>query len=251
MHILYGIDYFVHVVASMLGLLAMLPPLLARKGGRAHTLAGAVFVRAMLVSAVTGALLAAAWVVAPETFRASQAPTAARLSGLFLILIGALTGNAVVQAQRAIERKRAPAPQVNLRHLGSIVPLVTVGLTALVVGARHGHLLSLIFGPLALLVALGDLAFVLRPLPHPRAYLYQHIRAMGTASISAVTAFTVLGGRRLFGADIFGGNTWLLWVLPGMLLGPLFARWVRVYKRRFEGKRTPTPGPKGDLPESA
>jgi hypothetical protein len=251
MRTLYGIDYVIHVLASCLGLLAMLPPLLARKGGRIHTRAGAVFVYAMATSALTGALLAAAWVSAPATFRPSETPAAARLSGLFLMLIGALTGNAVVQGQLAIARKRAPGPQVSLRSLGTIVLLIAVGLTALVVGGGRGHVLSLIFGPLALLVSVGDLAFALRPLPHPRAYLYQHIRAMGTACISAVTAFTVLGARRLFGGDIFAGNAWISWVLPGVLLGPVFVRWLRIYQRKFEGTRRLAARPAGHAREPA
>ncbi|MET0342226.1 MAG: hypothetical protein ABW252_14575 [Polyangiales bacterium] len=238
MQTLYTVVLVAHVLASTVGLLSLLPPLVATKGGRVHARAGRIFVRSMMVSALTGAALAVSWMVAPALFRSHEAPANARVGGAFLLLIGTLTGNAVLTAMRALDRKRAPAPQANPRTLGSVVALALVALGSLVAGIAHGHVLSLLFGALSLFVAAGDLAFACRPLSHPRAYLYQHIRSMGTASISAVTAFAVIGGRRLLGDQVLGDQAWVLWVLPGLLLGPLFARWVRVYKRKFEGAPT-------------
>ena len=235
METLYAIVLFTHVLASAVGLIALLPPLVAKKGGRIHGTVGRVFVRGMLISSLTGIALAASWMVAPAIFRTTEAPAAARVSGSFLLLIGVLTGNAVLTAMRALDRKRAPAPQVDLRNVGSIGALIVTALASLAVGYASGRWLSVWFGALSLFVAAGDLAFACRPLSHPRAYLYQHIRAMGTASISAVTAFAVIGGRRFFGEQVLGDQAWLMWVLPGLVLGPLFARWVRVYKRKFEG----------------
>lgn len=235
METLYAIALVTHVLASAVGLIALLPPLFAKKGGRIHGTVGRVFVRGMLISSLTGAVLAVSWMVAPATFRASEAPAAARVSGSFLLLIGVLTGHAVLMAMHALERKRAPAPQANLRNLASTIALIVTALASLVIGCASGRWLSVGFGALSLFVAAGDLAFACRPLSHPRAYLYQHIRSMGTASISAVTAFAVIGGRRFLGEDVLGDQAWLMWVLPGLVLGPLFAYWVRVYKRKFEG----------------
>lgn len=236
MQAIYLAVFVLHVAASALGLAAMFPPLFAKKGGHVHARSGWVFTYGMLGSALTGAVLALAWTLAPHIFRPAEAPEVARVNGVFLGLIGALTGNAVIQAHRALERKRAPGPQVNLRHLGSIGFLIAMAIAGVVVGGSAGHRLSLIFGVGSLALAARDLAFALRPLPHKGAHLYQHIQSMGTACIAAVTAFFVLGGRRLVDVSSFGGPAWLMWVLPGVVLGPLFTQWTRQYRRKFAPK---------------
>jgi hypothetical protein len=236
MQALYLAVFVLHVAASALGLVAMFPPLFAQKGGRLHARAGWLFSFGMLISGVTGAVLAVAWVAAPEQFRPSETPEVARVHGVFLALIGTITGSAVIQAHRALERKRAPGPQVNLRHLASPSMLIAMAIVALVVGGRAGHVLSLVFGVLALALATRDIVFARRPLPHKGAHLYHHIQSMGTACIAAVTAFFVLGGRRLVDVESFGGPAWLMWGLPGVVLGTVFGYWTRHYRRKFANR---------------
>jgi hypothetical protein len=233
----YRIVLGIHVALGMLGLLAMLPPLLFKKGARVHRRVGLVFSYAMGAVAVTGFVLAAAWLVAPTLFRPGVSARAARVDAVFLIAIAALTANAVVQAISAIGRRRKPEPERAKLVVGALLTLAVSALCSLTLGIVAGHTLSMIFGLGSLSVCVRDARFSLRPLESRHAYLHQHIKAMGTACISAVTAFVVLGGRSIFHVDTFGAGAWLAWLLPGALGGPLFQLWASAMKRKLEGTR--------------
>ncbi|HEY8946758.1 MAG TPA: hypothetical protein VIM73_21090 [Polyangiaceae bacterium] len=238
METLYRSALLVHVLAGTVGLLAMVPPLLARKGARIHRCSGFLFAGAMTLVVITGLVLASHWLLMPALFRTGASPSAVRLDAVFLSAIAALTGNAVLQAIRAIRRKRQPAPGRSPLLLGSLMVLALSGLLSLGMGLMEQHVLSTVFGAGCLVVAVRDARFTLRPLASRHAYLYQHIQAMGTACISAVTAFLVLGGQRFFQVDTFGTGSLVMWFLPGAIGGPLFQLWILHYKRKLEGPRT-------------
>jgi uncharacterized membrane protein len=240
MEILYRIVLGVHVFLAMLGLVAMVPPLFAKKGARVHRRVGFVFSYAMGAVAVSGFVLAAEWLIAPALFRPGVSAQAARVDAVFLISIAALTGNALVQAISAIRRKHKPEPERAKLVLGALLTLFVSALLSLTLGIVEGHALSMIFGLGSLAVGVRDARFTLRPLEGRHAYLYHHIKTMGAACISAVTAFLVLGGRRIFHFDTFGVGAWLVWLLPGALGGPLFQLWVEAMKRKLEGTRKPS-----------
>jgi uncharacterized membrane protein len=231
----------VHVVAGLVGLSTMFPPLLARKGGRLHRRVGFVFVYAMATVVVSGFVLAAQWLLAPALFRPGVSAAQARLDAVFLVSIAGLTANAIVQATSAIRRKRRPQADRTPIGLVSLAALALCALAALAVGIAQQHVLSIVFGLGGLLQAGRDARFSLRPVGSRHAYLYQHVSAIGTACISAVTAFLVLGGRRLFHVDTFGASAWLAWLLPGALGAPVFQLWIHMLKRKLEGRRAPSP----------
>ncbi len=238
---LHRIVLGVHVLAGLTGLLTMIPPLVAKKGARVHRRVGFAFVAAMAVVVVSGFVLALDWLIAPAFFRPSVPAAAARIDAVFLLAIAALTGNAVIQPTAAIRRKHRPLADRTPLVLLGLAMLGLGGSTALVVGITHGHVLSMVFGAGSLLRALEDARFSLRPLASKHAYLYQHVSATGTACISAVTAFLVLGGRRIFHLDSFGASAWLAWLLPGMVGAVVFQLWIQGLKRKLEGRRAPPP----------
>ncbi len=241
MQTIYRLVLALHVIGGAVGLVSMLLPLVAKKGARLHRVTGWVFTGGMALSAVTGIAMATAWATAPATFLPLSTPLEARLDGLFLGLIGVLTGNALVQAIAAVRRKHAHArPGALVRW--SLAVLLLTSLSSLVLGLLCDKTLPMIFGAGSLMLAFQDLRFTLRPLPTPMAWWYQHMNAMGTACISAVTAFLVLGARRWFSHEVLGGNAWLLWVAPAFVLVPLFQGWIAWYQRKFESRpRKPAP----------
>jgi len=238
MHTLYRTVLVMHVAGGALGLLSMTFPLVARKGQRLHKVTGWAFTVGMSLSALTGMVMAATWAIAPAEFQPQSTPLAARLDGMFLFLIGCLTANALIQAVSAVRRKTESAPVAMLVRL-SLGLLTLAAVCSIALGLAFNETLPLVFGVGSLGLAAQDALFTFRPLRSPMAWWYQHMNAMGTACISAVTAFLVLGARRWIGADVLGDHAWLLWLAPSALFVPLFQGWIVAYRRRFETRAKP------------
>jgi len=238
MHTLYRIVLAMHVAGGALGLLSMTLPLLARKGQRLHRQSGWAFTAGMALSASTGMAMAMAWAIAPSEFQPQSTPLVARLDGMFLFLIGCLTANALVQAISAVRRK-TQSGRAGLVVGSSLGLLVLTAVCSIGLGLVFREALPLVFGTGSLALAAQDVWFTFRPLRSPMAWWYQHMNAMGTACISAVTAFLVLGARRWVGAEVLGDHAWLLWIAPSALFVPLFQLWIMAYRRRFEARSKP------------
>lgn len=233
----------VHVVAGSVGLLAMFVPLLGRKGTRLHRRGGWLFMAAMALVSVSGIALALSWIVAPEVVQVGAAVGDARVDALFLVLIAALTGNALVQSVFALRRRGRRLPKPSPLVVGSLAFLALTSAVSLVLGILSARLLPFVFGGGALALFARDVRFTFCAVSSKHAYLHQHIRAAGIACISATTAFLVLGGRRWLSLDTLGDSVILLWILPGMLLGPIFQRWIRSDERKLTGLETARTAP--------
>jgi hypothetical protein len=224
-----------HVVAGSVGLAAMSVPLLSRKGARRHRRGGRLFMGAMGLASVTGVVLALSWIAMPGVIQAGVAVEQLRVDALFLMLIAALTSNAVVQSVFALRQRGRSRPHPSLVVVGSLLLLAATSVGSLVLGILSARLLPLVFGGGALALLARDVRFTFAAVSSEHAYLYQHIRAAGIACISATTAFLVLGGRRWLSLEMLGDSVILLWILPGALLGPIFQRWIVSYRRKLEG----------------
>lgn len=233
MFLVYEAVRALHVAGGVLGLLVMGVPLLARKGGRLHRGAGKLFAAAMIVAGVSGVAMAAAWLAAPRAFTAEAAVGALRANAVFLATLGLLMLCAVQQMLRALTRKRQAAPRPSRLDLLLPAACVGAGAMAVVVGVVAGAPLHLGFGALAIVTAVGDLRFVLRPLRTPRAWWYQHMSGAMVAMISAVTAFLVIGGRRWLAGLLAPELAWTLWVAPTLVLVPVFSAWTARWRQRF------------------
>lgn len=246
MDTLYRINLMLHVLCGVVGLLVMLVPLLARKGARTHRHFGWAFVIAMSLVSVTGIDMALSWVLAPAHFRPGLPVQRVMIDAMFLTLIGALTANALGQAIFALRQKCRPKA-VPVWHVNVLFALLAFSaLISLALGVADGDPLSLVFGAGALALLARDLRFTFLRFASPHAYLYQHINAVGTACISVLTAFLVLGARRVLSADILGTHAWWLWVTPTLVFAPLFQLWGLHYRRTLERPR-PAKTPKHAL----
>jgi uncharacterized membrane protein len=222
---------FLHIAGGALGLVSMFVPLLTRKGSPVHRRFGKVFAIAMIVAGISGLAMSGAHLVAPEAFGSDIARI--RIGGLFLGTIGLLMLGAVQQMLRSLARKRQPASKATVLDIALPIALASAGAVTAFVGVIVGAPLLIGFGALGTLTAVGDLRFVLRPLQTPKAWWYQHMQGAMIAIISAVTAFTVFGGRRWLTALVPSELGWTLWVAPSLVLVPLFSIWTARWRRRF------------------
>lgn len=228
----YAFVRALHIIGGAVGLVSMFVPLLARKGGRLHRRVGKVFAVAMTTAGISGVVMAAAWLLVPARLGEGD-PASLRVRGLFFGAIGMLLLCAVQQMLRSLARKHSPGPQPSALDLGLPIASLVVGLAAVVAGLAWRRPLPIGFGALAVASAIGDLRFVLRPLSSPRAWWYQHMRGVMGAMLSAITAFAVFGGRRLFAEVVPAELWWLPWFGPTLVVVPLFMVWIARWRRRF------------------
>jgi len=89
----------IHVAGGTIALVSMLPPLVARKGGRLHRLAGWVFVLGMVVVSVTAMLMSGVRFVTDPT-------PGGRQFSMLLFYIAILTGAGMWAGLRVLGAKQ-------------------------------------------------------------------------------------------------------------------------------------------------
>jgi len=239
MHALYTTTLLAHIIAGAVGLLSMLAPLLARKGGRLHRRAGWVFVVSMGLASLTGLVIAALWLVAPLEARPPRTPLdpaaqaryveQLRTMSLFFGFIAVLVASSLWQGLVALRQRRGTIAWGN--PVDRVLAVLTTGLGALlmVVGTVDVNLLLLGFGVLGVSSGIADLRFYARRSHDPRAWMQRHLQAMIGGATAATTAFTVQFVGRTLAEAGHGGWMLVCWGLPpalGMLASHLWTRRV-------------------------
>jgi hypothetical protein len=232
---LFEVLRVVHISAASLGLGVLAVPLLSRKGAKLHRWTGWIFAGAMTVTAATGMLIAAAYLLSPERFVGpGRDPTGVQAGGGFLLTLGALLLASLWHGIRAIARQhRGEAGwlgRIDIALPGALV-LCAAGLGALAVS--RGSFMMGFFAALGVWVGAEHVRFARRPLPTKMAYWYAHMSGMLGASVAALTAFGIFGSRRFVAGALPDELAFLPWVVPPVVLGVLAEVWVRYYRRRF------------------
>jgi hypothetical protein len=177
----------VHVLAGALGLLSGYVALYAAKGGTTHRRSGVLFVRAMLLMALLGGVLAVALDRAPKT----NVPAA--LLTAYLVITSLTT----VRPARAGARWLLLGAMLVALTTGTI--MLALGVQAVAGGGRNGVLAfpSFMFGAICVLGTVGDLR-VMRDGPRTgAARLARHLWRMCTALFIAALSAAVQVVRRL------------------------------------------------------
>lgn len=232
----YASLIIVHAIAGLTALAVLPVPLIVRKGGRVHILAGKIFFWAMVCVGVTGLGIAALWGLAPAVARpglagvtaAEAAPVELELGrfAVFFATIGVLTLDAVTQGRTAFWSDQRAARRLEI-PLG--VALSLAGAALGVVAWQAGSWLFGAFAIFALQGALRPSRFV-RALEEPsRAErVDKHLQAMLGGATAAFTAFSALTLRRFIpGAEAFGLAFWLVPVALGVSASIAWSRRVR------------------------
>ncbi|MDC0721754.1 hypothetical protein [Nannocystis bainbridge] len=229
----------VHIVAGVVSLLTLVPPLVARKGGAWHRWVGMAFVAAMAFTAVSGLVIASLWItipltVKPPTTLLSPEEAAARVAmmrqfGCFLAYLGVLILQSVTSGLRAVAVGRRRAVHGALVDRAMAVFVLGTGAALAIAGLCHGSVLMIVFGAIGSLGGWGDLRYHLRPQTERRAWLLRHLDSMLGAVIAALTAFSVFNAERLLAGALPPGLAFLPWVLPTLIGVPA----ARAYRARF------------------
>lgn len=233
----YEANVLLHATAGGVGLVTMLVPLLARKGGRWHRRMGWVFTLAMAIVAITGVAIAAAWLLDPLGAKppgrvldlAAQARYAATLreAGVFFGFIAVLVGSAAWNGVVATRQRRGTIAWGNPIDLAFAWGVTGLAAVLLVVGVAEGQPLFMAFGGFGLVGGVADLRFFRSRRDQPGEWLRRHLQAMLGGATAATTAFTVqVVGRML---DDRGFGEWMLvaWLLPVVVGTGLSVWWSR------------------------
>jgi uncharacterized membrane protein len=220
----------VHIAGGATALLSMVPPLVARKGGRVHVRAGWVFVSGMTVVSITAFILSAARFL----FDPQGGP-----AGLFLFYIAILTAAGVSAGIRALRGKRRTGPQAHPWDIGMAALLTATGLGMAAYGAVERMPLFIAFSAIGILNGVGQLRYWLRPPTSHMHWWYEHMSGMLGSCIAAVTAFLVNNASHLG----LPRTSLIVWLGPAAIGGTATAVWTAYYRRRFERRRAASAAP--------
>ena len=250
-----------HVAAGVAGLVAFWVPMLTRKGGRAHKVAGRVFAICVLYAAGTGLALSLWAVIHPPGFFGD--PGAQRIDpedlqiaiahARFLysitgflaisVLAGTLLGVRIAQTHRQPERLAAPAVKVALGLLGVwSVGLVAFGVWHLIATPSSGHPLAGGGGRYGVSVLVGligiwgfstDVQYIRRAGSEPAVWLPKHMECMLGAGIGFHAAALFFGVNVLLDLGLEGAMRFAPLVLPFVIGAPLMWWYIAREERRL------------------
>lgn len=207
-----------HILAGSIALLIGLILMTRPKGTRTHVIMGWIYSGSMFWICASALLIIAFY----------------RFS-FFLMVVGVLTFYSTFVGIR-VTRRRSVDAQKWYDWLASIITcmfgLGLYGYAIHIFGQAGWHwvgLLSVLFGTLTILNAGRDLRFFIQNQTNdPKWWMHQHINAMGSSYIAAVTAFAVQNGDAWMPDSSLN---WLLWIAPGLLGGTIIGRVIRKSKQ--------------------
>ncbi|MCU0353719.1 MAG: DUF2306 domain-containing protein [Cytophagales bacterium] len=224
MKTLQQLTLIVHIAAGFTALTVGLVPMFAKKGGKAHTVAGKVFFWAMMAVSASAVL----------TFFIK--PYAS--SRLFLMFIGifsfylAYTGVATIRYKKKTEPVRL-ADRL-LSGIGMAAGVAMLGLSGWFLTAKEPNVfygvLYAVFGAFQARIAWADWWRYRQhgqPDSKKMAWFFTHLSRMLSAYIATVTAFCVVNGHYVPLPGL------VLWIAPGLIGGIGISRWIRYYRKRL------------------
>jgi hypothetical protein len=226
-----------HVATGFVGLAAFWIPVFARKGGRAHVLAGRVFTYCAYVVTVSAVTASAGRIV---SFQMQGIGLADRpeLYGFAVLLgyLGVATLATVRQAMRVVATRKAPerlrTPFHEALAWASMAGSVTVVAFAFAAWSDVSPIL-LGLSPIGLFTGRGMLRLMRNPGAQRMGWFYSHLGSMLGGGIAFHTAFIVFGAQRLWAYEIAGPLAIVPWILPTVIGIPAILLWTRYYRRRF------------------
>ena len=215
MHSLFRILLVIHICAGTVALVVAPAAMLTVKGGQWHRRWGFTYLWATIVIAATGAVMS---FLHPS---------------LFLLMIAVFSFYLVFSGYRVLHRKK-PGQRATWLDQAVTFAMIATG-TALVgygiyllQGSSFG-IVPIVFGAIALLLALRELVSFWRPPTEPRWWWFSHMTNMLAAYITTVSAFSVV--NLTFLPPI------VRWIWPTIIGTAGILVWTRYYRRKFARQR--------------
>ncbi|MBC8051755.1 MAG: hypothetical protein H7Y13_01690 [Sphingobacteriaceae bacterium] len=201
----------IHVASGFTALATGLLSMLNRKGGQNHRLTGKIFFTGMTGVFITAVALS---VIRPNPF---------------LFMVGFFSYYLACSGYRSLYLKKLHLSQkpkwidwlISVTGTGFGTGLILFGLHWLELRGVWGFV-PLSFGTFCLGTAVMDILKFYRPQPKT-ARLINHGSKMGGAFAATLTAFIVTNFE-------MGSLSWVLWILPGLVVGI----WIKVKLRSFK-----------------
>ena len=195
----------VHITAGSLALLAAAVALVTAKGGVNHVRAGRVYALAM-----TGVFLTAV-------------PLAALGADLFLLFISFFSFYLVFAGWRFARNRRGRPQPVDWVAV-ALMALIGLGMWGYAFVLTSQWVTLILFGFIAVALALADGLFYRRPSANYARRISRHLTNMLAGTIATVTAVLVV--------NVTTNPVWLAWIAPTLVITPVIVWWnIRVNRR--------------------
>jgi uncharacterized membrane protein len=210
---LLRIMLFTHIICGFASLTCGLISMINKKGARRHRLTGKIFFTGM-----TGVFITATFISLVKNIP-------------FLFMVGFFSYYLTCSGYRVLYLKKQHLDQRPaftdwlISCTGIISGLALTGFSFIWFTQRGmWGMVPLSFGVFCLLSGVKDIRrFYKRP-ANKQHWLFTHGGRMGGAFAATVTAFIVVNVQ-------IGSFTWLLWILPGVLIGMWTARILKRYRK--------------------
>jgi uncharacterized membrane protein len=212
-----------HIISGFLSLGCGLISMLNKKGARQHRLTGKLFFYGM-----TGVFITATFISLVKNIP-------------FLFMVGFFSYYLACSGYRALYLKKLHLQQqpalpdwiISVTGIVAGVGLVAFSYTWFTQRGAWGAV-PLTFGVFCLTSGWKDIRRFFRRPADKQHWLFTHGGRMGGAFAATVTAFIVVNLQ-------IGSLTWMLWIVPGILIGTWTGFILARYRKLFQGKKTAVP----------
>lgn len=218
--------FLLHALGGAIALAIFLIPLLSRKGGKLHTRTGWIYSYAMIFVGIS------AFIITPwRAFLDPERTSSSAGFAAFLFFIAVFTLCALWHGIVVLKSKNRKTPSRALVHIAPPIAMIVLAIVTQILGVTLSNSLLIAFPFLGLLTAKGQLSYWLGTPQTKMHWWYEHMSGMFTACIATITAFLVTAVPRIWPGPI--GQSPILWIAPGLVLGTLLNRWTASYRAKF------------------
>jgi uncharacterized membrane protein len=215
MAIALKIGLILHIIAGFIALVTGFISMLTAKGGKRHRFSGKIFFGAM-----TGVFITATFISIGKNL-------------VFLFMVGFFSYYLACAGYRRIHLKKLHLKQkplfidwvVSLTGIIAGLALVIFSITWFQDKGAWG-IVPLSFGSFCLLSGIQDLSSFFYPPKDKQNWIVSHGVRMGASFAATFTAFVVVN------VNIGRAYNWILWVLPGVLIGIWISRVIKSFLQR-------------------
>jgi len=248
-----------HIFVGVLGLVAFWIPVIAKKGGRAHIIAGRVFEWCGYYVATTALFACARYLLTPHHFAFVDRPDITaeqlheiRFAQFFLTLLAYLACLFLVQLRngmRVVRTRHLPAEGYRnweakfwiFTQTVASLWLISYGAYRLFNGGSSVHWVSIAVPLIPLSELKKELRFLNNPREEKMGWWYKHMDCMCGCGVAFHTAGLLFSTRLIFRyweIEVSPVFQFIPWLLPTIIGAPLAHWWVKSYRKKFGDDNT-------------